>query len=167
MYGILAGFIIIFALYTGCCCFFCCNCCCRGPFFASLRQGKQKKREAQALKLKRAELTRAMTVDERQMAIASVASTSMGSHAAMAADGSATVQWDLRRQQRFSLLCLPTPEESKDEAEPIIDFVENKAQIGMLTPLIFVYAFALGSAIILAGCTRSASEPKTCAAAAA
>ena len=40
---------------------------------------------------------------------------------------------------------------SKDEAEPIIDFVENKAQISWLTPLIFIFAFVLGSAIVISG----------------
>ena len=40
---------------------------------------------------------------------------------------------------------------SKEGMEPIIDLVENKAQLSCLTPLSFVFVFVMGSALVING----------------
>ena len=148
MYGILAGFVFLALLFTGCCCGFCCNCCCRGPIFAYFGKAKKalRRRKSPAIKdSKKAdaassakELSHTKDVDG-----SSEVADSAGLPAATPADDKAA--------RRLLALSGPPEKSSKDGPEPIIDFVENKAHCGCLTPCLFVYTFALGSCIVMSG----------------
>ena len=149
MYGIIAGVFLIVLLFTGCFCGFCCNCCCSGPIFRSLarcgsglRSGKRRRRR----QLASTEVTPGKDADGGGSSGAQPALTDL-------ADPRFEELFDTREKSDKGYGTRPYPPigesstivTSKDETEPIIDFVENKAHVAVLTPLIFVYAFVIGS----------------------
>lgn len=153
MYGIVAGNALLIILLTGLCFGCCCNCCCRGPLYRNLMRGRHAlKSKAKASRDKKKALKEDAvgggkagggTAGGGEM----VAANQPTSSAAVPAERIAELE-----QHFHDLLQHPlSTKSSKDEAEPIIDFVENKAQISWLTPLIFIFAFVLGSAIVISG----------------
>ena len=151
MYGIIVGNLLLAMLITGCCCGFCCNCFCRGPLYRrsveGLSQLKAKRRRVTAEKRATQNHKGSPTAAGDAGRIVHVVDATAGAKAAplISAERSAELE------QRFGGLLQPVQESSKDELEPIIDFVENKSQIGWLTPCIFIFAFAMGSAIVMCG----------------
>lgn len=143
MYGVFSGVFAIVLLFTGCFCGFCCNCFCRGPFFAFLRRGKTR---AKGLRKKKPQPPADATGD------AIVASASgAASHKEDGGEINHGVVREYILSDEFAPLEVLDPKPSKDGPEPIIDFVENKAQVGTLTPLIFVFAFAVASTLVMCG----------------
>lgn len=171
MYGLIVGVGLLIVLFTGFCCACCCNCCFRGPIFAWLRQAgrtarrlrqKNKKEKyvstAGAGGLQRRVSVLTMTTDDewRPMASAVV----VGDDQPTVGGGTLLYVSRHKRGPQARKACLayhataltqPPELPSRDGAEPIIDFVENKTQITWLSPCIFVYAFAMGATLVMCG----------------
>ena len=135
--GIVVGFVMVALLFTGCFCFCCCNLCCRGPLFRWRKTASRESRERRARLLERSKRP-----TNEQSGVLGDAASGKTPHPKS--------EWRSEEPQ-FAALKLTREPPGKDEREPLIDFVENKGQVSFLSPLIFVYAFAVGSAIVMSG----------------
>lgn len=102
--GLFVGFVGLLLLFTGffCCC--CCNCCCRGPWLTTLFGWCRRRRtRAQQLKL-------ASVKDSAANLTSAMVDQTKLARSALTSTGEVDVK-------------------GMDEVEPILDFVENKAQV--------------------------------------
>ena len=117
VYGIVCGFALLVLTFTGCCFFGCCNICGRGPLFNWLRKVRRRRQPV---------VKKAGSIVSPKYA--------GGSNIESRVDASSICR--LRDVDAVDVV-------SKEDAEPIIDFVENKAQISILTPVrLFPNAFS-------------------------
>ena len=148
MYGIFTGIVFLILAFTGCFCGFCCNCCCRGPLFAFLRYFFRRKKQ-RMMTFREVEQQKAKGVAALRAKGKKKRATDVAEPAPAAEEMWATPRTVLAT--RVFELADDIDRPSKDGPPPIIDFVENKSQISCLTPIIFVYTFALGSALVMCG----------------
>ena len=146
MYGILLGYFLLLVLFTGCCFGCCCNCCCRGPFFAYRRLASKEAKNASRARKDRRRIEKQRTLKLKQIKeglITAIEETAEGAKMQLGTLGEVDVTALIQGDDLAA--------SSKAEPDPIIDFVENKVQIWWLHPLIFVFAFVIGSALVMAG----------------
>ena len=124
--GLFVGFVGLALIFTGfffCCC---CNCCCRGPWL-DFFFGWHKRRQAALRERRLVKQAKALPQSPHQM-LSRQKTQILGSAADMMS-AAKDQKDDLKRRAKLALAASEIEVKGMDEVEPILDFVENKAQV--------------------------------------